>query len=195
MRRPASRRASCCRSSRNRPSPRTSRTIRRAPGRRVKLPATIQGSIGRAGDVDYYRFEAKAGQEIGVQIQPADKAKLDVVLQLIDAEGRILTESTNGLLGYTCPKAGVYALGIRDREYRGDPGMKYQLTIGDCRSSPAFSRWACNAARRRRFVWKASTSAARRSVRSRRRRMPLSARACPCLLAQGRSRQSQRARR
>ncbi|HEY7154558.1 MAG TPA: c-type cytochrome domain-containing protein [Gemmataceae bacterium] len=101
-------------------------------GQRVKLPATIDGAIGRAGDVDYYRFEAKAGQEIGVQIQPAEKAKkLETVLQLTDAEGHMLTESTNGLLGYICPKAGVYALGVRDRDYRGDPGMKYRLTLGD----------------------------------------------------------------
>ncbi|HTU16436.1 MAG TPA: c-type cytochrome domain-containing protein [Gemmataceae bacterium] len=100
-------------------------------GQTVKLPATIDGSIGRAGDVDYYRFEAKAGQEVGVRIEPSAKAKLDVVLQLIDADGRILTESTNGLLGYTCPKAGVYAVGVRDREYRGDPSLKYRLRIGD----------------------------------------------------------------
>ncbi|HTU24802.1 MAG TPA: c-type cytochrome domain-containing protein, partial [Pirellulales bacterium] len=100
-------------------------------GQSVKLPATIDGSIGKAGDVDFYRFEAKAGQEVGVRIQPLAKAKLDVVLKLIDADGRTLTESTNGLLGCTCPKAGVYALGVRDREYRGDPSMKYRLTIGD----------------------------------------------------------------
>jgi hypothetical protein len=100
-------------------------------GQIVKLPAMIHGNIGRAGDVDYYRFKAKAGQEIGAQVQPLAKAKLDVVLQLIDADGRILSESTKGLLGYICTKPGVYALGIRDREYRGDPGMKYQLTIGD----------------------------------------------------------------
>jgi dipeptidyl aminopeptidase/acylaminoacyl peptidase len=100
-------------------------------GQNIKLPATVQGSIGRAGDVDYYRFEAKTSQEIGVRIEPVSKGKLDVVLQLIDDQGRILIESTNGLLGYTCMKAGVYALGIRDREYRGDPSMKYQLTIGD----------------------------------------------------------------
>jgi hypothetical protein len=100
-------------------------------GQNVKLPATIHGSIGRAGDVDYYRFEAKSGQEISVEIGPIGKAKLDVVLQLIDAEGRILTESARGLLGCTCLRAGVYALGVRDREYRGDPAMKYQLRIGD----------------------------------------------------------------
>jgi hypothetical protein len=100
-------------------------------GQRVKLPATIHGSISRAGDVDYYHFEAKAGQEIGAEIKSRGKAKLDTVLQLIDADGRILAESTKGLLGYICPKAGAYALGIRDREYRGDPGMKYQVTVGD----------------------------------------------------------------
>jgi mono/diheme cytochrome c family protein len=100
-------------------------------GQNIKLPAMIDGSIGRAGDVDYYRFAAKAGQEVGVRIEPAAKAKLDVVLQLIDADGHVLTESSNGLLGYVCPKAGTYALGVRDREYRGDPGMKYRLTIGD----------------------------------------------------------------
>ncbi|MGH7222351.1 MAG: hypothetical protein ACRELF_03920, partial [Gemmataceae bacterium] len=100
-------------------------------GQRVKLPAMIDGGIGRAGDVDYYRFAVKDGQEVGARIQPVAKAKLDVVLQLLDADGRMLTESKNSLLGFTCPKAGVYALGVRDRDYRGDPGMKYRLTIGD----------------------------------------------------------------
>ena len=101
-------------------------------GQRVKLPATIDGSIGRAGDVDYYRFEAKAGQEVGVRIQPVAKAKLDVVLQLIDADGRMLTESKNGLLGlHLRRRLAFYALGVRDREYRGDPNMKYRLMIGD----------------------------------------------------------------
>jgi len=100
-------------------------------GQSIKVPASVNGSIGRAGDVDYYRFEAKAGQEIGVQVQPASGAKLEAILQLIDADGRIVTESANGLLGHTCPKAGVYALGIRDREYRGEASMKYQLRIGD----------------------------------------------------------------
>src|SRR5262249_30246094 len=33
--------------------------------------------------------------------------------------------------GYTCPKAGTYAVGIRDREYRGEPNMTYRLNIGD----------------------------------------------------------------
>ncbi len=100
-------------------------------GQPIRLPATVIGSIGRAGDVDYYRFEGRKGQEVGVRVQPADKAKLDVVLQLIDADGHVLAESTNGLLGHICVQAGWYALGIRDREYRGDPSMKYRLETGE----------------------------------------------------------------
>lgn len=100
-------------------------------GQKVKLPATIAGSLSRAGDVDYYRFETESGQEIGVRAVQLQGAKLDAILQLIDADGRILAESANGLLGYISPKAGWLALGIHDREYRGDPGMKYELSVGD----------------------------------------------------------------
>jgi hypothetical protein len=98
----------------------------------VTLPVSIHGSIARAGDVDYYRFEAKAGQEVGVQaITSAIGSKLDPVLLITDAGGRMLTESTSGVLGYRCPQAGSFALGIRDREYRGGADMPYRLNIGD----------------------------------------------------------------
>jgi hypothetical protein len=99
---------------------------------KVTLPASIHGSIARAGDVDYYRFEAKSGQEVGVQVLTgAIGSKLEPVLVLTDAAGRVLTESTNGLLGYTCPQGGTYALGVRDRDYRGGADMPYRLHVGD----------------------------------------------------------------
>jgi hypothetical protein len=98
----------------------------------VTLPVSIHGSIARAGDVDYFRFEAKAGQEIGVQaLTSAIGSKLEPVLLLTDAAGKVLAESTNSLLGYTCPRAGTYALGIRDRDYRGGSDMPYRLHVGD----------------------------------------------------------------
>jgi hypothetical protein len=101
-------------------------------GEKVVLPATIEGAISRAGRTDYYRFDAKAGQDIGVQIQTAPLgSKLDSVLQLVDESGHVLAESTNGLLGLRIGKDGVYAVGIRDREFRGDATMKYRLTFGD----------------------------------------------------------------
>jgi Tol biopolymer transport system component len=101
-------------------------------GQRVSLPATIVGTLNRAGDVDYFRFEAQAGQEIGIQaLTSALASKVEPVLQLTSATGTILAESTEGALGYTCKSAGIYAVGIFDRDYRGGPDMKYRLHIGD----------------------------------------------------------------
>ncbi len=100
-------------------------------GQVVTLPATLVGSVGRAGEVDWYRFEAKAGQEVGVQVTLPPGSKLAPTLTLADAEGRSLAESDNKSLGYRCPSAGTYALGIRDAEYRGEPGMTYRLHVGD----------------------------------------------------------------
>jgi hypothetical protein len=101
-------------------------------GQKVSLPLTIVGEIGRAGDLDWFRFEAKAGQEVGVQaLTAALGSKLDPVLQLVDPDGEVVAETTNGLLGHVCKRAGTYSLGIRDREYRGGAGMNYRLHVGD----------------------------------------------------------------
>ena len=35
---------------------------------RLKLPATVIGAIDRAGDVDFFKFDAKAGDEIGIRL-------------------------------------------------------------------------------------------------------------------------------
>jgi WD40 repeat protein len=100
-------------------------------GQMVTLPISIVGSIGKPGDVDFYRFEVKAGEQIGAQVLTAAVgSRLDPALKLVDERGQVVSESTNGLLGYTCPRAGTYALGIRDREFRGDAGMHYRLHVG-----------------------------------------------------------------
>jgi WD40 repeat protein len=99
---------------------------------RVTLPATVAGVIARAGGVAFYRFEATSGYQLGAQaLTGVIGSKLDPVLQLVDPDGRVVAESSKGLLGYTCPKPGAYALGIRDREYRGGPEMLYRLHMGD----------------------------------------------------------------
>ncbi|HBI45705.1 MAG TPA: hypothetical protein DDY78_23055, partial [Planctomycetales bacterium] len=101
-------------------------------GQKISLPATVIGAAGRAGDVDYYRFEAKAGQEVGVQLLTAAiGSKLEPILELTDPDDRVVAESAKGLLGYTCPVAGVYAVGVHDRDYRGDGSMFYRLNIGN----------------------------------------------------------------
>jgi hypothetical protein len=97
-------------------------------GQKIALPITVAGAFSRAGAVDFYRFEAREGQEIGVQVIAS---KFDPILMLTDAAGTPLVESASGLLGYICSKAGTYAIGVRDRDYRGEPSMTYRLHIGD----------------------------------------------------------------
>jgi hypothetical protein len=97
----------------------------------LKLPASVAGVLSRAGQVDYYQFEARPGQEIGVQVLSAvSESKLEPVVQLALGE-RVVAEGKDGLLGYVCNQAGTYVLAVRDRDYRGGPEMRYRLHIGD----------------------------------------------------------------
>jgi WD40 repeat protein len=101
-------------------------------GQNITLPATVVGSLNRTGDVDFFRFEAKAGQQVGVQVLTAAVgSKVAPSLRLTDAGGQVLAESDNGALGHTCTKAGTYAIGVRDQEHRGGPAMHYRLHVGD----------------------------------------------------------------
>ena len=100
-------------------------------GTKVTLPATLVGTIARAGEADFYRFEAKAGRQIGVQVVTAALgSKLDPVVELTDADGKVLAEGTS-LLGFVCPKDGAYSLGVRDRDFRGAADMTYRIHAGD----------------------------------------------------------------
>lgn len=101
-------------------------------GQPIQPPMAVVGVISQAGETDWYRFPAAEGQQLGVQaLTAAIDSKLEPVLQVVDMEGRVLAESTSGALGHTFAKAGEYALGIRDRDYRGNKDMFYRLQIGD----------------------------------------------------------------
>jgi DNA-binding beta-propeller fold protein YncE len=96
----------------------------------AELDRTLVGTLQRPGDVAYIRFTAKAGQEVGVQALAANGSKLDPVVQWTDAAGRVLAESTAGLLGVVCPADGPYTLSIRDRDYRGGPDFRFRIDVG-----------------------------------------------------------------
>src|SRR5262249_51732761 len=96
----------------------------------VKLPATVVGKLDRAGDADFYRFETAAGEQVGGQVTTAvDRGKFDPVVVLTDEAGQGLAEG-DSLLGYTCPAAGTYTVGVRDRDYRGGKEFEYRLHVG-----------------------------------------------------------------
>jgi WD40 repeat protein len=88
------------------------------------------GVLDRAGAVHAYRLDAKKGEQLGMQITTEGKSKFEPMLTLTDASGRVIAESSDGLLGITFPENGNYALSVRDREYRGGADFKYQLKCG-----------------------------------------------------------------
>ncbi len=97
----------------------------------VALSASLIGSLARAGEVNFFRIVLKAGEEVGVQaITAALGSKLDPILRITDPSGRVVAESSTGLLGCSAPAAGVYLLSIRDRDYRPDQPMSYRLHVG-----------------------------------------------------------------
>jgi WD40 repeat protein len=101
-------------------------------GLTVTVPTTVVGKIHKAGDCDFYRFELQQGQQLGVQVlSTVLGSKLESIIQLTDASGKILAQSTNGLLGFVCHSSGTYALGIRDKEYRGGAEMFYRIHLGE----------------------------------------------------------------
>ena len=99
-------------------------------GQKTVWPVAMAGTIGRPGDVDWFNFEAKLGDEIGVMVKIADKTLLDPVLRLVNAEGDTVAESASGTLGHVVSRAGTYALGLWDRDYRGSEKAAYTLHIG-----------------------------------------------------------------
>jgi hypothetical protein len=108
------------------------------------LPVLINGQIMQ-GDLDIYRFAAKAGQKLVIQ---ADARKIlpfiadavpgwnDTCLTLYDAGGKQLASvddfrfKPDPVLFFDVPKDGEYLVEIRDIIYRGRADFVYRLSIG-----------------------------------------------------------------
>ncbi len=97
----------------------------------VEWPTVIVGQIGKPGDVDRYRINAKAGQEI---VCAVTDTSLDTKMRLLDAAGNELAASrdfgslTNDRLGYRVASDGEYIIELTDADLRG--GLGYRLHIG-----------------------------------------------------------------
>ena len=59
-----------------------------AAAQTLSLPAAVKGSIGRPGDVDCFRFAARAGERLVLEVNAArSKSKLDSRIEVLDAAG------------------------------------------------------------------------------------------------------------
>lgn len=109
-------------------------------GGEIAFPATLTGAIDRPGDVDAFRFSARAGQELVFEVvaQPLGSTLVSV-LTLESADGRVLAEARGRLgrldavLGWRCETPGTYLLKIRDFENKWGDGVFYRINAGEFR--------------------------------------------------------------
>jgi hypothetical protein len=115
-----------------------------AKAQAVPVPCVACGRIEAAENVDYYKFAAKAGQVLTLEVFCAriqDKIHdlqkhADPLVAVFDADGRELAANDDGffadpVLTFAVPKDGEYRVAVRDATYQGDARWVYALSITD----------------------------------------------------------------
>ncbi|HNX35278.1 MAG TPA: PPC domain-containing protein [Kiritimatiellia bacterium] len=120
----------------------------------IPAPVIINGTIGKPGDEDVFRFEGKAGQSVAIETRARQLGSpLDTLLTLTDSRGKIMAthdDQTNvftGLLTDHCDSAitarlladSTYEVRVRDNRGKGGPEYHYRLRISEPR--PNFELW------------------------------------------------------
>jgi hypothetical protein len=100
----------------------------------IQLPQVVEGVIAQPQDVDVFRFEGKAGQQIVCEVLAARHgSSLDSVLTLYDAQARQLARnddfdgSSDSRLEFTLPRDGTYYLSLLDAHDTGGVTHVYRL--------------------------------------------------------------------
>lgn len=111
-----------------------------AQAQEVKLPTTLVGKLEAVEDVDFFKFDAKAGETVTfemfcarIQDKIHDLQKhAKPMMTLFDSEGRELAANdtfffADPMLSFKIPKTGTYYLQIRESTYDGDPRWVYAI--------------------------------------------------------------------
>jgi hypothetical protein len=102
----------------------------------VSLPVNLFGEISVGFDVDYFAFQALAGQPVTVEAFAArlSRSRLIADIALFDAGGHLLASSLGGatedpLIRFTPPSDQVLIVGITDADDLGGARFDYLLNI------------------------------------------------------------------
>lgn len=110
----------------------------------VPLDTAASGKIEKAGDVDRFRFAAKAGERVVVECWAARiDSLLRPVIEIYDARGRRLAvnrgfHGPDPLIDFTAPDAGDYDVRLFDLTFSGGPTHFYRLDL-DTQPRPDFA--------------------------------------------------------
>ena len=99
----------------------------------VSLDCVVSGRMNEAGDLDYYKFEARQGQRVLIECW-AERidSRLRAVLELFDAAGRRLAVNrgyfgSDPLIDLRVPADGTYTVKVQDLVFSGGNEHYYRL--------------------------------------------------------------------
>ena len=116
----------------------------------VTFPLIVNGRIGRPGDVDMFRFDGRAGEEVVAEVYARRlNSPLDSVLRLVDSTGGLvasnddhmekdghlhtgpglLTHHADSYLRARLPKDGAYWVHLFDAQQQGGDAYGYRLHL------------------------------------------------------------------
>jgi hypothetical protein len=109
-----------------------------AGAQEIAPPVAVDGACEALG-FDYYKFHAKRGQRLSVEVVATRLGSpLDPVVRLLDSAGRELRWCDDGpgaggdcRFVHTFDAEGQYLIELRDVSYDGGPAYRYRLRVGD----------------------------------------------------------------
>ncbi|MFH0965225.1 MAG: hypothetical protein V2A58_14590 [Planctomycetota bacterium] len=128
-----------------------------AGAQEIALPRIVNGRVDRPGDVDVFRFEGRAGDQVVAEVFARRlRSPLDSLLRLTDASGRVLewnddymckegdlytnmgllTQQADSCLSARLPARGTYYVRLTDAQNHGGEAYAYRLRIAP--ASPDF---------------------------------------------------------
>jgi hypothetical protein len=114
----------------------------------VSMPTIVNGRIDRAGDIDVFRIDCRAGTEIVAEVNARRLGSpLDSIIKLTDADGKLVAmnddyeDKTAGLITHHAdsqlsariPRSGHYYLYLGDGQQQGGDAYAYRLHLGPLR--------------------------------------------------------------
>ncbi len=101
----------------------------------AKVPATLNGVLGKPGDVDWFAFELAKDQKLSIQgLARTIGSAADLELVMFNADGREArrvddTDLDEASFDFKADKAGTYRLQVRDLARDGGPEFAYRIDI------------------------------------------------------------------
>ncbi|MBC8115690.1 MAG: PPC domain-containing protein, partial [Candidatus Saccharimonas sp.] len=102
---------------------------------RVELPVTLNGQIAGESDLDYYRFNAQAGDVVRVDVAAARLGSaLDPIVEVFGPDSRRIAADdvrvgADPVLAFRAPTSGEFRLLVSNVTFRGGPSYVYRITL------------------------------------------------------------------